>query len=146
MCFKLVEAALFFELDRKAPNKLTCNKANKPMRKPVDNLDSKALSANLAVTKPAQIVLTSEAEWLLSVTADHFGIHQRLSELLGEVYHPYMKPSLALKLMRKGILGDLWFLVSLADSGRALRAIFACYLEIAAGVKEENVARILGGG
>lgn len=110
----------------------------------MDNLDSKALSANLAVTKPAQIVLTSEAEWLLSVTADHFGIHQRLSELLDEVYHPYMNPSLALKLMRKGILGDLWFFVSLPDSGRALRAIFACYLHIADGIKDADEALILG--
>jgi pyruvate,orthophosphate dikinase len=114
------------------------------MRKPVDNLDSKALSANLAVTKPAQIVLTSEAEWLLSVTANHFGIHQRLGELLDEVYHPYMNPSLALKLLRKGILGDLWFFVSLEDSARALRAIFACYLHISEGIKEADEALKLG--
>ncbi len=110
----------------------------------MDNLDSKALNANLAVTKPAQIVLTSEAEWLLSVTANHFGIHQRLSELLDEVYHPYMNPSLALKLLRKGVLGDLWFFVSLADSGRALRAIFACYLHISEGIKEDDEALKLG--
>jgi len=110
----------------------------------VDNLDSKALNANLAVTKPAQIVLTPEAEWLLSVSANHFGIHQRLSELLDEVYHPFMNPSLALKLLRKGILGDLWFFVSLEENSRALRAVFECYLHISRGIKEDDQALKLG--
>lgn len=114
------------------------------MRIVVDNLDSKALSANLAVTKPAQIVLTPEAEWLLCVTASHFGIHQRLGELLDEVYHPYMNPALALKLLRKCILGDLWFFISLPESTRALRAIFACYLHIYKGIKDADQALKLG--
>lgn len=104
----------------------------------MENLESKALSANLAVTKPASIELGAEALWLLDVTASHFGIHQRLRELLDEVYHPFMNPQLALNLLRKGILGDLWFFASLNESSRALQVVFDCYLHISEGIKQQD--------
>lgn len=93
-------------------------------------LDSKALTANLAVTKQARIELDNEALWLLDSCASHFGIHQRCKELLEEIYHPFMNPELAMGLMRKGILGDMWVFMQLEETARAQRALFASYQKV----------------
>ncbi|HPN41003.1 MAG TPA: PEP/pyruvate-binding domain-containing protein [Candidatus Cloacimonadota bacterium] len=102
----------------------------------MQSLKSKALSENLAVTKPARIELDPEAEWLLECSATHFGIQQRCREFLEEVYHPFVNPELAMNLLRKGVLGDLWYYVQLPESARAQRVLFSCYLHVAQKIKE----------
>lgn len=94
------------------------------------DLVSKALAVNLRATQVGNIILDEPAEWLLSLSKDYFGVNQRLKSFLEELFHPFVNPKAALKLMRASILGDLWWFCSHGESSEILKAILSFYRKL----------------
>lgn len=93
----------------------------------MENLSSKALTENLALTKVLQIELDERALWLLSLCESHFGIQQRARLFLEELYHPFVNAEISLNLMRQSLLGDLWFFIGLQQRDAVLLTLIALY-------------------
>ncbi|MFA7543177.1 MAG: PEP/pyruvate-binding domain-containing protein [Candidatus Cloacimonadaceae bacterium] len=93
----------------------------------MDTLSSKALTANLELTKVQQIELDAQALRLLELCKSHFGIHQRVELFLKELYHPFVNPLDSLGMMRQSLLGDLWFFAALAEANEAVQIIISLY-------------------
>ncbi len=96
----------------------------------MDEIKSKALTDNLAVTWVKQVIIPEEGLWLLACSNDYYGINQRTRLFLDELYHPYANLDAVLKLMRQSILGDLWLYVKLDDKVKALDLIMDIFNQL----------------
>lgn len=91
----------------------------------LEDLKSKALVDNLALTRVASIEIPPDALWLLGLSMDYFGIHQRFRAFLDELYHPFANLELALNLMRQSLIPDLWLYARHPERDRAVSVIFS---------------------
>ena len=91
----------------------------------MEDLKSKALVDNLALTRVASIEIPPDALWLLGLSMDYFGIHQRFRAFLDELYHPFANLELALNLMRQSLIPDLWLYARHPERERAVSVIFS---------------------
>ncbi len=96
----------------------------------MEELKSKALKDNLAVTWVPQIIIPEEGQWLLSCSREYFGIQQRTKQFLDEMYHPYANLDAVLNLMRQSVLGDLWLYVRLPENIKALNLILDIFVNL----------------
>ncbi len=96
----------------------------------MDSIESKALTVNLQTTRVIEVQLDDSARWLLELSRDYFGVHQRMKTFLDELYHPFVNPGIALTLMRTSILGDLWWFCAHAEAEKALNVILDFYNKV----------------
>ncbi len=68
-----------------------------------------------------------EQKWLLDISTAHFGIHQRINNLLEEVHNSPLRPELINKKLRGVALNDLWFYKSHPEANKALKAILTLF-------------------
>lgn len=74
--------------------------------------------------------LSPENKWLLNISSSHFGINQRMGNLLTRIYHtPYRIRSIHDGL-REIALNDIWFYKTHPEVNRALKAILALFGDI----------------
>ncbi len=92
----------------------------------MEELKSKALVENLAITRAAQVDIPEPMLWLKGLCDDFYGISQRCDAMLQEMYHPYANVEEALNLFRQSIISDLWIFTREESSRqRAVELIFA---------------------
>jgi len=96
----------------------------------VESIDSKALEANLVLTKHDVYDLPDNHEWLLKQSKEYYGIHQRTKNFFKELYHPYLNAQYVIDLFQQTILNDLWFYLQLEESTRALKEILRLFITI----------------
>ncbi len=94
------------------------------------SIDSKALEANLVLTKHDVYDLPDNHEWLLKQSEEYYGIHQRTKNFFKELYHPYLNVQYVIDLFQQTILNDLWFYFQLGESTRALQEILRLFIAI----------------
>jgi len=104
----------------------------------VEQIESKALTANLRETRVLAIEYDATAVWLLDASQSYFGVNQRLRSFLDELYHPFVNPVAALNLMRASVLGDLWWFVANPDPEQALAAILHLFTKAKSICKKES--------
>lgn len=75
-----------------------------------DNLrESTALERNLKLTSKGSQQLPEEYKWLLSLSVDKKGIHDRCKVLLDEYYHRYTNQEAVVEHLVQVSLSDMWF-------------------------------------
>jgi len=89
----------------------------------LEELKSKALVENLAVTRAAKVEVPNPMRWLEGLGADYHGIRQRCVAMLEEVYHPFANPEEAMNLFRQSILSDLWIYIRTPEKPKAIGLI-----------------------
>lgn len=104
----------------------------------MSTVESKALEANLVVTKAEEIKLPENYQWLLNQSSDYYGIHKRTEQFFQELYHPYVNIQDVIDLFQQTIINDLWFYLDLPENSRALREILNLFIRI----KQMNVISI----
>ncbi len=96
---------------------------------------SDALKVNLAETRKANIVIPEHHQQLLSLSAQHWGIHQRTESFFLELYHPYTNHRFVVDEYRKILLGDAWLYEQLSCPGE----VFCQWLDIASGLLDQPI-------
>lgn len=86
-------------------------------------LKSKALEVNLQETSNVEIVIPEDHLWLQSLSADQFGLHQRISEFIRELNHPYHNVEYLAENLRKIAISDFWFYASHTEASRAFTVL-----------------------
>lgn len=81
---------------------------------------SDALKANLDETKDQVRAMSEKDQWFLSLSASHWGIHQRTEEFMIEYNHKLVNYDYLLDHLHKMCLTDLWFYRQLEASEEAL--------------------------
>ncbi|HNW69867.1 MAG TPA: PEP/pyruvate-binding domain-containing protein [Bacteroidales bacterium] len=94
------------------------------MKKP---LQSKALEVNLTQTQQSKIVFEEKYEWLLGLSANYWGIHERTLNFFNEYHHPYANQKLISDDLRRLFLGDFWFYAQCSEKEKALRVILGIF-------------------
>lgn len=90
----------------------------------MEDLKSKALVDNLALTRVLTVEIPENALWLLGLSKDYYGINQRARSFLEELYHPFSNLELVLNLMRQSLLPDFWIYARHPECARAVEVIF----------------------
>lgn len=84
---------------------------------------SKALEANLAQTRDANIHIPENQQWFIELSKDHWGIYKRTKEFIEELNHRYINYQYVIKSLHNICLTDLWFYNSLKESEKALNIL-----------------------
>lgn len=100
---------------------------------------SKALEVNLSETRQKEIALHKEHVWLLELSNDYWGIHERTMNFFNEYHHPYANQQLISEELRRLALGDFWFYEKCSDPQKACSVIFGLFQETLQKTKETLV-------
>ncbi|HAF60270.1 MAG TPA: pyruvate phosphate dikinase [Clostridiales bacterium UBA9856] len=88
-----------------------------------EGFSSKALEANLARTRDAEIHIPEDQQWLIDLSKSKWGIHKRTKEFITELNHQYRNDSYVIDSLHNICLTDLWFYNSVDESERALSVL-----------------------
>lgn len=91
---------------------------------------SKALEANLALTKQIQPELPEKHRWFVSLSASYWGINKRTEEFLKELNHPYPNYAYIIENLHTISLTDLWLYSSIDESEEALLFLVGIFEEL----------------
>ncbi|MCK9612842.1 MAG: PEP-utilizing enzyme [Bacteroidales bacterium] len=92
-------------------------------------LQSKALEVNLTQTQQSEIVFEEKYEWLLGLSTNYWGIHERTLIFFNEYHHTYANQKLISDDLRRIFLGDFWFYSQCSENDKALRIILDIFQE-----------------
>lgn len=71
--------------------------------------------------------LSTEQKWLLKISSTHFGINQRIKNLLIKIHYTPHKPKLIHDGLREIALSDMWFYKAHQESKKAFQAILKLF-------------------
>ena len=71
--------------------------------------------------------LSTEQKWLLEITSTHFGINQRIKNLLIKIHDTPRKPKLIHDGLREISLSDMWFYKAHQESEKAFQTILTLF-------------------
>ena len=71
--------------------------------------------------------LSTEQKWLLEISSTHFGINQRIKNLLTKIHDTPHKPKLIHDGLREVALSDMWFYKAHQESKKAFQAILTLF-------------------
>ena len=71
--------------------------------------------------------LSTEQKWLLEISSTHFGINQRIKNLLIKIHYNPHKPKLIHDGLREIALSDMWFYKAHQESKKAFQAILKLF-------------------
>jgi len=101
---------------------------------------------NIEKTNKHSILSLSESEqnWIIGITSNHFGINQRITNLLKEFSHtPYRQETVS-ENIREIALNDLWFYKSIPEANRAIIFIISLFKSLLnKGLDYQNKKRFL---
>ncbi|MDD2548572.1 MAG: PEP/pyruvate-binding domain-containing protein [Bacteroidales bacterium] len=86
-------------------------------------LKSKALEANLQQTRDVEIVIPENHNWFISLSANKFGINQRVTEFIREFNHPYQNVDFLADNLKNIAISDFWLYASHPDAEKAFDVI-----------------------
>ena len=91
------------------------------------SFQSKALKVNLSQTRQKDITFHEDHLWLLDLSKNHWGIHERTRNFFEEYHHTYVNQKLVGEELRRLALGDFWFYAQCEDSKKALSIILQLF-------------------
>lgn len=81
--------------------------------------ESQALEVNLEQTSNVEIVIPERHAWFISLSADQFGLNQRVVEFIRELNHPYQNLDFLCDNLKKIAISDFWFYAALPEAEKA---------------------------
>jgi len=84
-----------------------------------EKFKSKALEANLAETRYKDIKITPEYQEFIDLSIKYFGIHKRAYDCVVEFQHPFSNRKFVSEELRKILLSDYWYYMSLNNPEKA---------------------------
>ena len=103
-----------------------------------EGFSSKALEANLARTRDAEIHIPEDQQWLIDLSKSKWGIHKRTKEFITELNHQYRNDSYVIDSLHNICLTDLWFYNSVDESERALTVLLDIFEHLIDSEMEES--------
>ncbi len=76
---------------------------------------SKALEANLAETRYKDIKIPLDLQAFINLSKDYYGINKRANDCIIEFQHPFSNKKFVVEELRKIVISDFWFYVSLPE-------------------------------
>lgn len=98
-------------------------------RNEIDSGFSSALANNLLQTQ-STAEIPDEQRILMEVTEPWYGVHQRITNYLEELNHPYVNLELSVAELRRVALGDLYYYTSSERAEEAIAAWFQIWREL----------------
>ena len=101
--------------------------------------DSKALKANMSLTKIETPELSAGEKTFLSLSEKYWGIQKRTAEFLAELNHPYKNTQFLLNGLRQILLDDIWLYHQSSDPEVAYKNLFEIIKRIKKAMKDSQV-------
>ncbi|MBE9467285.1 MAG: pyruvate phosphate dikinase [Bacteroidetes bacterium] len=113
-----------------------------------EQLKSEALEVNLAETRKVKFTIPDKYKAFIELSKSHWGIHKRTEECIKEIYHPYSNYSFVVDELRKIVLKDFWFYITLDCAEEAFLVLTDIFRDlfhkkIKVNLKEQLVRTIL---
>ena len=109
----------------------------------VKSFYSKALEVNLSATRQKEIAVKNEHNWLLGLSSNYWGIHERTTNFFNEYHHPYANQQLIGDELRRLAIGDFWFYSQCEEKEKALLIVIGIFSETLEKTKNQDVFGIV---